>query len=240
MRAPTALERLAGTLAGRRLAEAVVRRFDATLVDGDRVPRSGGALLVGNHALLGMDSVVLAPLLQLETRRTPRWLAERNIFRVPLATTVLGAVGAIPGEPAGAVELLCEGHLVAVYPGGVDDSFKLASEAYRLMWRDRTGFAKVAMRAGVPIVPIAATGVDELFSVIAREPWVGRTLLGSSRYDLPVVLSPLPRRVPLRYHVLPPVDTTGDPDDPADVLRVRQLVWDALESVLAPYREARG
>ena len=130
-----------------------------------------------------------------------------------------------------------EGELVCVYPGGVNDSFKLSSEAYQLKWKDRAGFAKVALRAGVPTVPVAATGVDEIFEVPRRERLLGRTLLGSPRYDLPVPRLAAPRRVPLDFYVLPAIPAEGDASDPEAVERLRRATQDALESVLEPYRK---
>jgi 1-acyl-sn-glycerol-3-phosphate acyltransferase len=205
--------------------------------DADRIPRKGAALIVGNHSYLGVDSVALAALLITRAGRMPRFLAERNLWRIPGASGVLDAVGAIPGAPDDAVRLLSEGELVCVYPGGIDDSFKLSSEAYKLHWKHRAGFAKVALRAGVPIVPIAATGVDEVFDVPKREQFFGRFFLGSPRYDFPVPRSLVPRRVPLDFYVLPPIDPEGDASDAEAVERMRKATFDALEGVLAPYRE---
>ena len=240
MTAPTVPLAIASTLLGKRMLQALARRFSATLVDGHRLPRSGGALLVGNHSLLGLDSFPLAALVTLETGRVVRFLGDRNLFRLPGLAHVLRGVGAVSGEPARAVELLRAGELACVYPGGVDDSFKLSSEAYRLQWGARAGFVKVAMRAGVPIVPIAATGIDELFVVHAREHRIGRALLGSSRYDVPIPETLVPASVPLAYHVLPAIDARGDAESPAEVAAVRDRVLEAMESVLAPYREKRA
>jgi 1-acyl-sn-glycerol-3-phosphate acyltransferase len=235
--APTLVQIIASTEAGVRAAEAIARGLQATLHDEGRIPRKGAALLVGNHSYLGVDSIALSALLIARTGRMPRFLAERNLWKIPGAAGVLDAVGAIPGAPDDAVRLLEEGELVCVYPGGIDDSFKLSSDAYRLHWKHRSGFAKVALRAGVPIVPVAATGVDEVFEVPRREQLFGRFFLGSPRYDLPVPRSLVPRRVPLNFYVLPQVDPEGDASDAEAVERVRQATYDALEGVLAPYRE---
>jgi 1-acyl-sn-glycerol-3-phosphate acyltransferase len=229
----------AGSDTGIRFGRTLAERFQATLHDGDRIPRRGAALLVGNHALLGLDSVALTAVLVAEGHRVPRFLAEKNLSRLPGGRSFLASVGAVPGTPDEAVALLEAGELVGVYPGGADDSFKLSSEAYTLKWGERTGFAKVALRARAPIVPIAATGVDELFTVLRREATIGRLLLGSQRYDLPVPENLLPRRVPLDYFVLPPIAPEGDAGDSAAVARLRQAAFEALESVLRPYREAR-
>lgn len=228
-----------GSESGVRVARALAERLRATLHDGDRLPRTGPALLVGNHALLGLDSIALTAVLLADGHRLPRFLAEKNLFRLPGVGAALSAMGAIPGRPEDAVALLEEGELVCVYPGGVDDSFKLSTEAYTLKWGGRAGFARVALRARAPIVPIAATGVDELFEVTRREGLIGRLLLGSARYDLPVPESLVPRRVPLDYFVLPRIAAEGDAGDAEAVERMRAATWEALEGVLRRYRETR-
>jgi 1-acyl-sn-glycerol-3-phosphate acyltransferase len=239
-RVPSALFRIfSQSDSGARAARALAERFQGTLHDGERIPRRGPALLVGNHALFGVDSFVLTALLLAEGHRVPRFLAEKNLFRLPGLRGALAAVGAVPGHPDEAVALLEAGELVMVYPGGVDDSFKLSSEAYTLQWGERAGFARVALRARAPIVPVAATGVDELYAVPRRESLVGRFLLGSARYDLPLPESLVPRRVPLDYFVLPALAAEGDASDPDAVERMRRATHAALEGVLGAYRERK-
>ncbi len=233
-------ERFVASAQGTATARAIVSRFRATLHGADGIPAVGGALLVGNHTLFGIDSFILGALMALETRRSMSWLAERNLFRIPTIGLALRYVGAVPGTPDDAVRLLRAGHLVGVYPGGVDDSFKLASERYVLKWGERAGFARVAIAAGVPIVPIAATGVDDLFEVRSRETWLGRRLMGSARYDFPLPANLIPRNVPLDYHVLPSIETSGSVDHAAHVETVRTRTVEALESVLRPFRERRA
>lgn len=231
----------AHTTLGRAVADAYIRYFRAQLVGADRIPREGGALLVGNHALLGLDGFVLAALILRHTPRVPRFLGERNLWRVPVLGAFLTSVGAIPGEPSRAIELLSAGELVIVYPGGVDDSFKTKAHRYELQWGERAGFARVAMRARVPILPVAGLGIDDMYDVVGREPWIGRRLLGSPRYDLPIAFgafgTPFPKRVRQGYHVLAAIDTTGDAENAVDVERVRAATYSALDAKLA---EARG
>jgi 1-acyl-sn-glycerol-3-phosphate acyltransferase len=221
---------------GHWIAEGPIRWFHASMENADRIPATGGALLVGNHALSGLDGFTLGSLVLRERDRYVRFLGERNLWRVPLLGTILTELGAVPGDPARAVEMLRDGELVGVYPGGVDDSFKPARERYRLQWGSRAGFARVAMRAGVPIVPIAGLGIDDMYTILGKEHWLGRRLLGSSRYDIPIAFghygSLLPRRKTQRFLVLEPIDTTGDPDRDADVERVRAAAHDALTRVL--------
>ncbi len=231
---------LADSVLGRAVSALPVRWFHATLEGPERIPDEGGALLVGNHAFMGLDGVVLGALVTREKHRIVRFLGERHLWDIPGLGPVLESVGAVPGEPEAAVAMLRAGDLVGVYPGGVDDSFKPSTERYTLKWGSRAGFARVAMRAGVPIVPVAGLGIDDAYDVVGRERRIGRTLFGSSRYDLPIAFGALgtllPRRVPQRYVVLPPVDTHGDPEREEDVERVRKATYDSLDAVLAMAR----
>lgn len=232
---------LGETALGRRVRDFPIDYFHARIEGTANIPRDGGVLLVGNHAMMGLDGFVLAALVIRETGRYPRFLAERNLWRIPLLRTLLDSVGAVPGAPDVAVELLEAGELVAVYPGGIDDSWKLtATDRYKLQWGERTGFARVAMRAKAPIIPVAALGIDEMYDVVARESVIGRGFMGSKRYDLPIALgvlgTPIPRRVPQRYLVQARIDTSGDPTNADDVERVRSETFDAIDSVLRTIR----
>jgi len=222
---------------GRRLVREVIEYFSASIVGLEHVPRAGGALLVGNHGAFGLDAFILGALLAKELGRLPTWLGERQLWMVPLLPRALAYVGAIEGEREAATRHLEAGELVVVYPGGIHDSYKLSRERHRLQWGTRAGFAHVAMRARVPIVPVAACGIDDAYRVIAREPGLGKLLFGHARYNFPIALGRrgtlLPRRVPVSFHVLAPVDTHGDATRAEDVERVRAATHDALTTVLA-------
>jgi 1-acyl-sn-glycerol-3-phosphate acyltransferase len=227
---------------GRHALALVTRYFHAKLHGAHHVP-AGGALLVSNHALFALDSVVLGALLVQELGRNPRFLVDRNVFDVAGLRQAVAAVGGLVGEPGTAETLLRAGELVLVYPGGVDDSLKLSRERYQLKWKRRSGFARVALRAGVPIVPVAGLGIDDMYTVVAREPWLGRRLFGNERYDLPLAIGAygtlLPRRVHVTYEVAPPIAPLGSPDSEADVEAMRAATYDALDSRLRGLR-ARG
>lgn len=229
------------TTLGQRALSLVIDYFHATLEGAHNLPRQGGALVVSNHALFALDTAVLAALVVRDVGRYPRLLADRNLWKIPGFRQMIAAVGALPGEPRAAESLLRSGELVFVYPGGVDDSLKLSDQRYVLQWKQRAGFAKVALQAGVPIVPVVGLGIDDMYSVVGHEHWLGRRVFGGPRYDLPVAFgafgSILPRRAPQHYVVLPPIAPEGDPQSAQAVERLRQRTYDALEAEL---RHARG
>lgn len=233
------IDKWVGTPAGLRVANAIIDYFPATIAGLEHVPREGGALLVGNHGLFGLDAFILGALLSRDLRRMPTWLAERHLWHNPILPRALDYVGAIVGEPEAARRHLASGELVVVYPGGIYDSFKTSRQRHRLQWGARAGFARVAMRAGVPIVPVAACGIDDAYRVLAREPGLGKLLFGDARYNLPIPLGRrgtlIPKRVPVAFRVLSPIDTRGDVHSTGDVERVRAATHDALSHVLADH-----
>ena len=238
------LRSLLGTPRGQAALGLITGYFSATFENPEHIPRTGPALIVSNHALFALDSLVLGALIVREIGRYPRYLADRALWKVPGLRQVITAIGGLPGDPRSVDVLLRAGELVVVYPGGVDDSLKGDAQRYQLMWKKRAGFARVAMKARAPIIPVVGLGIDDMYSVLWREHWLGRRVFGSERYDLPLPAGAygtlLPRPVEQHYLVLPPIDTSGDPDAEPDVERVRRATYDAIESQLRRYREARA
>lgn len=239
-----ALRSFLATPQGGVLLRAIAGYFHATLTGHEHIPRQGPALIVSNHALFALDSIVLGALLVEQVGRFPRFLADRALWGIPGLRNVIRAIGGLPGNPHSAEALLKHGELVVVYPGGVDDSLKAQWQHHRLMWKKRAGFARVAMNARVPIIPIVGLGIDDMYTVLWREHYLGRRLFGSERYDLPIAVGALgtllPRPAHQHYEVLPPIDTSGDPNSEADIEKVRAATYNALETRLHQYRLQRG
>ncbi len=229
-------------------AEALARPlalYFRTEVEGiERLPE-GGALLVSNHGPMGFDAVELVFGVYRRTRRLPRALVERTAFRVPALKLLLERLGHVAGTPDNAVALLRRGDLVLVYPGGAREAFKGSAGRYRLAWSKSTGFVRVALRAGVPIVPVAGVGVDDYYDVVAEPEEVARsplgrllvTLLGHEKYAPPGLrgVGPLPRPAQLTFVVGEPLRPDAPPeaaDDTALVARLHADVKDRLERLL--------
>lgn len=188
-----------------RIMSPISRYFDVSLTGLEHLPEQGGVMLVGNHALLGVDSWALMPELMRQTGRVPRGLALRKLFDVPLLSTFLEEVGLVAGERESAVELLRREELVLTYPGGARDSLKTRSERYTLKWDGRRGFAHVALEAQRPVVPIVGVGPDECFRLIGPDQGI-LPMSGLSGEALKVPLFiPFARRVPFSFHVGEPL-----------------------------------
>jgi len=182
--------------------QAVSRWFDSSVEDLHHLP-AGGALLVGNHALLGVDAWGLFPALYNATGRIPRGLAHRNLFRAPVVAHALNSACMVPGDRDLAVRLLRDGEICVCYPGGARDSMKGRDERYTLKWEGRFGFAWAAALAGVPIVPVAAIGPDDAFQLLSANGVIPVEFLGPG-LRAPLFV-PLARRVKFRFILGQPI-----------------------------------
>lgn len=200
----------------------------------------GGALLVGNHGLLGYETALFFEQLYEATGRLPRGCADRWFFKVPLLRDLLVRIGGMYGAPENALAALGRGDLVVCYPGGAREVLKHdASQRYRLQWHKSRGFARVAKEAGVPIVPFAAAGVDHTFTIHARMRGTGRFLMGHDKYDLPLLGSPVPSPVPFWFRIGKPIDSSAHE---VDALHRHAFgeTQRLLDDVVADWRHAHG
>ena len=118
---------------------------------------------MANHAAaIPSDAPVIMHGIETELDRPVYGLAD-NFFRtVPVVGTLWSRLGGLPAHPDNAYRLLSgRGQLVLVFPEGSKGPGKLYSERYQLRRFGRGGFVEIAMRAGVPVVPIAVMGAEE-------------------------------------------------------------------------------
>jgi 1-acyl-sn-glycerol-3-phosphate acyltransferase len=135
----------------------VIRLLFRPRVSGlEHLPREGGYVLSPNH-LSGFDvwavSYALYP-------RQPRNMAKKQLFQRPILGPVVRSLGAFPAHAAagrgGAEEasvLAADGNPVVIYPEG-------ARRRSGREHRPRTGGARAALEAGVPLIPAALRGTD--------------------------------------------------------------------------------
>lgn len=171
----------------------------------DNLP-DGGAILCANHLSVG-DQLFLGVCVP---RHIAFW-AKAEYFRRGLTRHVVTGMGAIPVERAGgravlgafdaAVPILRAGGLVAVFPEGT------RSPDGRL-YRGRTGAVRLAVRAGVPIVPAGIRGTGQ-----ARPTDLLR-----------------PRRRPVSITFGPPLEVAGQAGTPQ---RVRALTDELMSRIQA-------
>ena len=144
----------------------------------DKIPTSGGALLVANHAAaVPSDAPVIMHGIETELERPVYGLADYLFRAVPVVGNLWSRVGGVAAHPDNAYRLLREqNQLVLVFPEGSKGPGKTYDERYRLRRFGRGGFVEIAMRSGVPIVPIAVVGAEESMPIVFKLPNLARQI----------------------------------------------------------------
>ncbi|MEU4340532.1 lysophospholipid acyltransferase family protein [Nocardia sp. NPDC023852] len=211
----------------------------------ENLPADGPVLLVGNHNLMGgIDAPLLLPEVLRRRGRLVRGLAENVLINVPGLRQLLHYYGAVRGTRDNCLALLRRGEAVMVFPGGGREAVRRKNEKYLLKWEGRSGFARMAIEAGAPIVPVAMIGVDDAYDIVVDgDHPVLRPLrwtveaLGLSRDLTPPLLrgigpTVIPRPERFYFSVGAPIDPApwrGADDVHAAAKEFRDVVRKALE-----------
>lgn len=148
-----------------RLVEPIRKVINPKVFGIDNVPRRR-ALLVGNHTVMGMLDAPLMCAELWEHGIIVRSLGDHAHFKIPVWRDVLTACGVVDGTRAITSELMRRGEVILVYPGGGREVAKRKGEKYQLIWKERMGFARLAVEHGYTIVPFAAVGAEEAVDIV--------------------------------------------------------------------------
>lgn len=125
----------------------------------ENIPDSGPLIVASNH-LSNLDPAIVAAALP----RPPVFLAKKELFKYPIASSLMRGYGAFPVDRRRADvralnwitrQLLSEHKITIVFPEGT------RSKAGGLL-KGQPGIAHIAMSTGVPIIPFALTGAENL------------------------------------------------------------------------------
>jgi 1-acyl-sn-glycerol-3-phosphate acyltransferase len=163
----------------RRLYDPMYRYWFRTEWEGlENIPRDGGALLVANHAAaIPSDAPAIMHGIETELGRPVYGLADYFFRTLPGIGTMWSRTGGVPAHPDNAYRILHDQQQLAlVFPEGTKATSKTYSDRYRLRRFGRGGFVEIAMRAGVPIIPIAVVGAEESMPILFRMTGVAKAL----------------------------------------------------------------
>ena len=187
----------------------------------EELPTSGPALFVSNHTLMGMlDIPILWEALYRRKGIFLRSLGDHFHFTVPVWRTLLSRFGTVDGTRKNCEKLMENGEFILVFPGGAGEVNKRKGQRYQLLWKERIGFAKMAIQHGCPIIPFAAVGAEDCYDIVLDRDDLFKTPVGKLLKRLKVredgipplvkglgpTILPKPQRFYFKF--LSPIDTT--------------------------------
>lgn len=131
---------------------------------GEHLPRSGGALLACNH-VSDVDPIYDVAFV-ISHGRMPRFLAKAELWKVPLVRSVMAGGRHIPVQRAStraadaykeAIEALRRGEVVVFFPEGT-----FTADPTGWPMKAKNGIGRIALVTGVPVIPVANWGTQDL------------------------------------------------------------------------------
>ena len=164
-RDPAAIERLLAEI------EPLIERFYHPSLRGlERIP-AGPALYVENHnaGLLMADAWALASGLFRHSGldALPFVLAHDLALRPPALNRLLCPLGAVRANRDTAARIFDAGHKALVFPGGDLEVLRPFAKRDQIVFGPRRGYIKLALRSGVPIIPVVTAGAHSGFVVLS-------------------------------------------------------------------------
>lgn len=232
--------------------------FRAEVTGLENIPAQGPVLLVGNHSggTWIADTFVFAERFyqHFGPQRPFHQLAHDLVFKLTGLRTLVQRYGTVPASPENMKTALNRDAALLVYPGGDVETYRPSWESDQIDFANRTGFVRLALEHGVPIVPVVAIGGQETALFLGR----GRRLARWLRLDrtmrlkvLPPVLGPpvgftimdLPIRFPLpakiSIEVLEPIDLRDQLGTQPDIDEGYEAVTSTMQESLTKLADER-
>jgi 1-acyl-sn-glycerol-3-phosphate acyltransferase len=214
------------------------------------IPEDEPVLMVGNHSggNLTPDTFVLTLAFStyFGVERPFHQLAHNLVMASPYAR-LLRSGGTVAASHENSRRALESDAALLVYPGGDWEVHRPSWERNRVDFAGRKGFIRLALEAGVPIVPVVAVGGQETALFLSRGAWLAQ-LLRLDRYlrlkVLPISLAlpwglnvgdflghfPLPAKITVE--VLEPIDVREQFGDDPDLNEVYEYVTRVMQETL--------
>ena len=192
----------------------------------ENVPTTGRGMLIGNHsgAVPSDGGMVMASLFfGLDSPRLLHGMVEKFAQNLPFLSSWFSRIGQLTGLPEHAERLLNLERLLLVFPEGVRGIGKLYKDRYRLV-RFGTGFMRIALKTGSPVIPFAYVGGEESFPTVYHANSLAR-LMGIPYWPVPPYLLPVPLPVSCRIVYGEPMyfEGTGSESDEVIHAYVQQV-----------------
>lgn len=137
----------------------------------EKVPASGAFVLAPNH-YSEIDPIIVGVAMW-KIGRMPRFLAKASLFKIPVLGTLMRSSGQVPVERAGstrgsdplgaASRIATAGNAVIIYPEG-----SLTRDPDLWPMRGKSGAVRMALEAGIPVIPVAHWGTQHLMPRYGR------------------------------------------------------------------------
>ncbi|XP_044745526.1 transmembrane protein 68 isoform X1 [Coccinella septempunctata] len=202
-------------------------------IDGlENIPDSEPALIIYYHGAIPIDIYYFLAKVYFLKNRMVHTVADNFLFKFSGFGIIADCMKVVPGTIQSCANILKEGNVLAISPGGVYEA--QFSRNYNLMWKKRFGFAKVAIEAKVKIIPMYTENLREAFRTVG----IGRRIFLKLYAKFKLPFAPVYGGFPVKLvsHIGKPIDY--DPNLTPEELQKK--VSDSLEELIQRHQRLPG
>lgn len=209
-------------------------------------------LIVGYHGRpMAYDMCMLTVALYERLGYLPHGIAHRGTDLIPPMKWLVDGLGFVLDDGDAVAAAVRRGEHIVTTPGGANEGCRSYQDVYRVNWGHHSGYARLAVRHGMSIVPVGARGADDGYIGLNEGPVLGKQLglpkdvawmvwIGLG----PLGIWPWSPPFPVRMHQIvgEPIDPRSlgvdDPNDEVGIARLHKRVTGAVQSLLDRARSA--
>lgn len=140
----------------------LMKKYFRLEIEGlENIPTKGPVIIAPNHSgFSGFDAMILAYILQQNTKRIPRVMTHHLWFLTETTALPANKLGFTEATYDNGISLLKKNNMVVLFPEGENGNFKPTSKRYQLQEFKR-GFIRMAIQTQAQVVPTIILGAEE-------------------------------------------------------------------------------
>jgi 1-acyl-sn-glycerol-3-phosphate acyltransferase len=226
------------------------RKFWRMSVTGQvDIPANGSAILIGPHrGFMPYDAVMMAYWMAVEHGRIPRYLVHHCLLRYPVLGQYIRRMGGLPACQENALQTLRAGEILAVFPEGIQGTFRYFRQTYTLGSFGRGDYIRWGLETGSPLLPYVCVGPAEAYPIFFKINWSWwKRNVEWPAFPITATFPfiPLPLPTKWHFHFLPTIHLQErfpglKPDDEAGIRKASKLIRTELQEEILKLKSRRN